>query len=218
MALEPKASPVREDTQDNTASITETRPVPEPAHSPEGLEETSELEKGEKKMFQAFNIKPLRQKLPNPVNLDELKKRWAEQETGGEAEREGESQGGEETPHPAAGQTTSCFCLMCQSSVCISCVPGEEEEREDGGEAEQKSEAEVEEKMCSCCSEETDGDDKEKPKKTCPCRRESSASSEDSSLISPDKVGLKSLVCSGTALRVCMFLNCVCLCFVSSQW
>uniref|UniRef100_A0A4W6C1N7 Zinc finger C3H1-type containing n=1 Tax=Lates calcarifer TaxID=8187 RepID=A0A4W6C1N7_LATCA len=90
MALEPKASPVREDTQDNTASITETRPVPEPAHSPEGLEETSELEKGEKKMFQAFNIKPLRQKLPNPVNLDELKKRWAEQETGGEAEREGE--------------------------------------------------------------------------------------------------------------------------------
>uniref|UniRef100_A0A4W6C1P7 Zinc finger C3H1-type containing n=1 Tax=Lates calcarifer TaxID=8187 RepID=A0A4W6C1P7_LATCA len=108
MALEPKASPVREDTQDNTASITETRPVPEPAHSPEGLEETSELEKGEKKMFQAFNIKPLRQKLPNPVNLDELKKRW--------------------------------------------------------------------EKMCSCCSEETDGDDKEKPKKTCPCRRESSAS------------------------------------------
>ncbi|XP_018544562.1 zinc finger C3H1 domain-containing protein isoform X2 [Lates calcarifer] len=156
MALEPKASPVREDTQDNTASITETRPVPEPAHSPEGLEETSELEKGEKKMFQAFNIKPLRQKLPNPVNLDELKKRWAEQETGGEAERE-----------------------------------GEEEEREDGGEAEQKSEAEVEEKMCSCCSEETDGDDKEKPKKTCPCRRESSASSEDSSLISPDKPVVK---------------------------
>ena len=90
MALEPKASPVREDTPDITASITETRPVPDPAHSPAGPEETSELEKAEKRVFQAFNIKPLRQKLPTPAKLDELKKKWAEQDKGGEGEKEGE--------------------------------------------------------------------------------------------------------------------------------
>lgn len=70
-------------------------------------------------------------------------------------------------------------------------LPGEEEgERtEDGAETEQKPETEAGEKTCSCCCKETDRDEKEKPKKTCLCRRESSASSEDS-VVSPDKVGL----------------------------
>ncbi|XP_039988111.1 zinc finger C3H1 domain-containing protein-like isoform X2 [Xiphias gladius] len=153
MALEPKASPVREDIADKTASIAETRPVPEPAHSPEGTEETSELEKAEKKVFQAFNIKPLRQKLPTPATLDELKKKWAEKDKEGEAEKEGEEEG---------------------------------ERTEDGAETEQKPETEAGEKTCSCCCKETDRDEKEKPKKTCLCRRESSASSEDS-VVSPDK-------------------------------
>ncbi|XP_071317658.1 zinc finger C3H1 domain-containing protein-like isoform X2 [Trachinotus anak] len=156
MALEPKASPAREDTLDHTASITATRPVPEAAHSPAGPEEMADLEKAEKKVFQAFNIKPLRQKLPTPANLDELKKKWAEQDGGVGADREGDG----------------------------------EEQTEDGGEEEQKPEAEVEEKTCSCCSEDTDRDEKEKPKKTCLCRRESSASSEDS-VISPDKPVVK---------------------------
>ncbi|XP_056243359.1 zinc finger C3H1 domain-containing protein-like isoform X2 [Seriola aureovittata] len=156
MALEPKASPVREDTPDNAASITEARPAPEAAHSPAGPEDPSELEKAERKVFQAFNIKPLRQKLPTPVNLDELKRKLAGQDGEGGAVKEGEG----------------------------------EEKMDDGGETEQKPEVEVEEKTCLCCSEDTDRDEKDKPKKTCSCRRESSASSEDS-LISPDKPAVK---------------------------
>ena len=35
----------------------------------------------EKKAFQAFNIKPLRQKLPTPSDLDQLRKKGAEPET-----------------------------------------------------------------------------------------------------------------------------------------
>lgn len=87
MALEPKESPAKDPTRDNTASIIETKPVPEPTQSPE---DTSELETAEKKVFQAFNIKPLRQKLPTTVNLDELKRKWVEQEGGGAAQQEGE--------------------------------------------------------------------------------------------------------------------------------
>ncbi|KAG7217677.1 hypothetical protein INR49_021246 [Caranx melampygus] len=149
MALEPKALPAREDAPDDDASITETRPVPEPGQSPAGAEETAELEKAERKVFQAFNIKPLRQKLPTPANLDELQRKWAEQEQ--EAE-------------PTEKRT------------------------EETGEAEQR--AEPEENTCSCCSEHSVRDDKEKLKVTCSCRRESSASSEDS-LVSPDKPEVK---------------------------
>lgn len=92
MALEPKASPIRDDPPDHTASITETTSVPEPTQSPAGPEETLEVEKSEKKVFQAFNIKPLRQKLPTPANLDELQRRRAEQEMGGDAQRDGETE------------------------------------------------------------------------------------------------------------------------------
>lgn len=92
MALEPKASPGREDVPEDDRSITETRPVPEPGRSPAAAEETAELEKAERKVFQAFNIKPLRQKLPTPANLDELQRKWAEQQAGGGADGEGEGQ------------------------------------------------------------------------------------------------------------------------------
>ena len=87
MALEPKASPAREDVPDHTARITETRPEPEAAHSLAGGEEASELER---KVFQAFNIKPLRQKLPAPALLDELKDKQSEAGRGGGAEKQGE--------------------------------------------------------------------------------------------------------------------------------
>lgn len=80
MALEPTVSPARD-----PATVQETRPVEEVVPSPE---EQSELETAEKKVFQAFNIRPLRQKLPTAVDLDELKK-WTEQD-GGDAENEGE--------------------------------------------------------------------------------------------------------------------------------
>nr|XP_046251308.1 zinc finger C3H1 domain-containing protein-like isoform X2 [Scatophagus argus] len=83
-ALEPQVSPARDVTPDNTASITETKSVPELAPSPE---EPSTLETAEKKVFQAFNIRPLRQKLPIPMNLDEVKRKWAEQEKEGDTEK-----------------------------------------------------------------------------------------------------------------------------------
>ena len=87
----------------------------------------------------------------------------------------------------------------------FSVLPGEEDERtEDGAETEQKPEMEAEEKMCLCCGEETDGDEKEKAKTTCSCRRESSASSEDS-VISPNKVRCRLWVCTVTALRIHCF-------------
>ncbi|TKS72888.1 Zinc finger C3H1 domain-containing protein [Collichthys lucidus] len=150
MALEPKVSPARDPTPDNTASITETKAVPEPALSPE---DTAELEMTEKKVFQAFNIKPLRQKLQTAVNLDVLKRKWVEQDHGEDGEREGE------------------------------------EVRPDGAEPEPKAEEESEEvkKTCPSCSDETKD---EKTTKTCSCRRESSASSEDS-IVSPDKPAVK---------------------------
>uniref|UniRef100_A0A667ZSM9 Zinc finger C3H1-type containing n=1 Tax=Myripristis murdjan TaxID=586833 RepID=A0A667ZSM9_9TELE len=65
MALEPKGSPAREEAPSNAASITEAKPVPEI--------------KTEKKVFQAFNIKPLRQKLLTPAELDAFKSKQPEQ-------------------------------------------------------------------------------------------------------------------------------------------
>nr|XP_020471448.1 zinc finger C3H1 domain-containing protein [Monopterus albus] len=114
-ALEPKASPFREEPPDNAASITETRAVPEPAQGPAGPEETSELEKAEKKVFHAFNIKPLRQKLPAPANLDELQKKWAEQEKEGDAEKQAKEEerqedGAETEQKPQAEEKTSLSC------------------------------------------------------------------------------------------------------------
>lgn len=87
MALGPKVSPARDHTPDHTASVQETKPAEE---APLSLDEQSELEAAEKKVFQAFNIKPLRQKLPTSVNLDVLKRSRAEQDKGGDAEKEGE--------------------------------------------------------------------------------------------------------------------------------
>ncbi|XP_069384497.1 zinc finger C3H1 domain-containing protein-like [Paralichthys olivaceus] len=153
MALEPKASPAGEDALDHTATITETGPEPEAAHSLSGGEEASELER---KVFQAFNIKPLRQKLSAPALLDELKEKQSEADRGGGEEKQGE----------------------------------EEDTRKDGGGAEPRPEPEAEEKTCSCCNEETEGDDKDRSKKMCSCCRESSASSEDSA-VSPDKPMVK---------------------------
>lgn len=89
MALEPEEFPAGDQTPNNAASVTETKPVPEPAPAA-AAEETSELEAAEKKVFQAFNIKPLRQKLPLPASLDELKRKKAEQEKAGGAEPQGE--------------------------------------------------------------------------------------------------------------------------------
>lgn len=114
MALEPKASSVRDNSPDHAASITETRSRPEPTLSLAGPGEMLEVEKLEKKVFQAFNIKPLRQKLSSPADLDELQRRRAEQEAGGDAPRNGEM----ERVLPGSlfniGQVTECFSLNVQ--------------------------------------------------------------------------------------------------------
>lgn len=78
MALEPTASPV---TEDAAAASIETRLAPEPDPAAE-----QQLETETKKVFQAFNIKPLHQKLPTPAELDELHKKWTGPDTGGGAD------------------------------------------------------------------------------------------------------------------------------------
>ncbi|XP_031696470.1 zinc finger C3H1 domain-containing protein-like [Anarrhichthys ocellatus] len=138
----------------------EPGPAPEPGPAAEDPSELETVE--EKKVFQAFNIKPLRQKLPSPAALEELKRKRDDQEGGGADDQEGggaDDQEGDE----------------------------EEETTPDGAETEQKAEEESEDMKKKCCSEETHEEEKEKSKQTCLCRRESSASSEDSA-ISPDKV------------------------------
>ncbi|XP_029991411.1 zinc finger C3H1 domain-containing protein isoform X4 [Sphaeramia orbicularis] len=150
MALEPKVSPARDVTPDNTTSVGETKPETVCVQSPAGTEEIGELEKEEKKVFQAFNIKPLRQKIPIPPNLDELKKKWAEQNDTTDGEKEGEEE-----------RTT-------------------EEGTQTDQKIDKEGEETAAKMTCSCCSEETEKDETGKVKKACTCRRGSSASSEES--------------------------------------
>ncbi|XP_037306501.2 zinc finger C3H1 domain-containing protein-like isoform X1 [Pungitius pungitius] len=119
-ALEPTAPPTARPPQ-HTASITQsqTAPGPAPGAEPEpgavpGPEPASAFEPGpgppgptvegsseqemveEKKVFQAFNIKPLRQKLPSPAALEELKRKREEQEKEGAADQDGDVEEEEE--------------------------------------------------------------------------------------------------------------------------
>ncbi|XP_017297244.1 zinc finger C3H1 domain-containing protein isoform X3 [Kryptolebias marmoratus] len=79
MALEPAAPPVSEDAA--AATSVETRLAPEP-----GLAGEEQTENDKKKVFQAFNLKPLRQKLPTPAELDKLHRKWTGQDAGGGAD------------------------------------------------------------------------------------------------------------------------------------
>ncbi|KAJ0069894.1 hypothetical protein NL108_016060, partial [Boleophthalmus pectinirostris] len=96
MALEPKDSPVKEtQPEDNPGTVcnNDNNNISIEAQSEGGASEQSESAKEEtvdkeKKVFQAFNIKPLRQKVP--ANLDELKKKWAEQAETIDTDKEGE--------------------------------------------------------------------------------------------------------------------------------
>ncbi|XP_061578269.1 zinc finger C3H1 domain-containing protein-like isoform X2 [Cololabis saira] len=108
MALEPVAAPVREDVQQQSVpGPREAQPGPEPAPNLAGADDPSELEKDERKAFQAFNIKPLRQKLPTPADLDQLQRK-AEQDPGGGGGADGAepaSVDGAETEGKAADDT-----------------------------------------------------------------------------------------------------------------
>lgn len=122
MALEPMVSPAQEEAVERTAS--EGRPSADP--SPTGPEETSEMEKAEKKVFQAFNIKPLRQKLPTPADLDKLQRKRTEED------REGESRQRDKSLEVSVSET--CHFLSVAA-----------EEEAGGGDAEERT--------CLCCGE-----------------------------------------------------------------
>lgn len=86
MALEPKVSPSRDPIPPHPASVPDNKSDQDAVPS---LEESLQEEVIEKKVFQAFNIKPLRQRLPISLHLDES---CADQENdqGGAAEGTGE--------------------------------------------------------------------------------------------------------------------------------
>lgn len=86
MALEPKVSPSRDPIPPHPASVPDNKSDQDAVPS---LEESLQEEVIEKKVFQAFNIKPLRQRLPVSLHLDES---CADQENdqGGAAEVTGE--------------------------------------------------------------------------------------------------------------------------------
>ncbi|XP_030587231.1 zinc finger C3H1 domain-containing protein isoform X2 [Archocentrus centrarchus] len=174
MALEPQTSPVGDDAVDRAAAaaaaLTDTRPEPESALSPgAAAEAASELER--KKVFQAFNIKPLRQKLPTPADLDELQRKWAEPD-GGEGDQP-ITDDGAEPEGKAAKEAKERTCESSSERTNTTSADGEGEPRAAGEEQGKPTE----EGPCDQSSTE----EQEKPPQA--CRSESSASSEDS----PDK-------------------------------
>lgn len=112
-ALEPCDSPSRDQPPPETpASVMAPRTeaaVPASIQSPSTTEEVSNAQRTEKKVFQAFNIKPLRQKLLTPQELDALTKKLDEENGGGQEAEPGQAQqalvkgspGGDEVPDPA---------------------------------------------------------------------------------------------------------------------
>ncbi|KAM4618723.1 zinc finger C3H1 domain-containing protein isoform 2-T2 [Polymixia lowei] len=196
MALEPTGFPSREDALENPASITKTKPlprtesVPEPAsiQSQAAMEDMSSQEKAEKKVFQAFNIKPLRQKLLTPAELDALKKRMSEEEEeeGVDGENEGE-----------LGQTLKPDVKEGEKGPvdpATASLKGDEGiTKMEGGKTEEKleeGEDAATNKTCMCSSKEPDKGEKGKRKKSCSICRDSSTSSEDSPT-SPHKPEVK---------------------------
>lgn len=171
MALEPKESP----------SIDQISPHPVPDNTSDqaavpGLEEPLQEGGMEKKVFQAFNIRPLRQRLPISLHLDENC-----------ADQDNDQMAGERTQ-------TCCSCLN-DKKVAVNLTfwrflfpVGEECKDKEGTDADDAdNKGLVEKKTCPLCSE---GDNKtEKSTKPCSCRSDSSASSEDSA-VSSDKVRL----------------------------
>ncbi|KAJ0029108.1 hypothetical protein NQD34_004105 [Periophthalmus magnuspinnatus] len=94
MALEPKDNPVKEtQPEDNAGTVCNNNNISIEEQSEGGANEQSESTKEEtvdteKRVFQSFNIKPLRQKVP--ANLDELQKKWTEQAETTDTDKEGE--------------------------------------------------------------------------------------------------------------------------------
>ncbi|XP_027892211.1 zinc finger C3H1 domain-containing protein isoform X2 [Xiphophorus couchianus] len=111
MALEPAASPAAEEAPAAASPAAEVRPEPEPTPElPLGQIGAEQMEKDEKKAFQAFNIKPLRHKLLTPAELDELRKKLEGQEAGGAEAGSSDATQPEENVAAAAEENQSVSC------------------------------------------------------------------------------------------------------------
>ena len=94
-ALEPRDSPSRDQPPPEIlANVTVQRTEAEPAsiQSHSAIEEAADPQRTEKKVFQAFNLKPLRQKLLTPLELDALKKKLEEENGVGQEVEQGQAQ------------------------------------------------------------------------------------------------------------------------------
>lgn len=85
MALEPKLPPAIDQIPPHPANVADNNRSVQVAVP--GLDEPVQEEVIERKVFQAFNIRPLRQRLPISLQLDE---NCADQDKGSAAETEGE--------------------------------------------------------------------------------------------------------------------------------
>lgn len=100
MALEPKVSPSIDQIPAHPASVPDNKPVQVAVPLPE---ESLQAEVIEKKVFQAFNIRPLRQRLPVSCHLAE-KCDDQEKDKGSPVEMEGESE------QSCSSVVQVCFC------------------------------------------------------------------------------------------------------------
>ncbi|CAL8296963.1 unnamed protein product [Boreogadus saida] len=173
-ALEPSDSPSRDQPPPEIlANVTVQRTEAEPAsiQSHSAIEEAADPQRTEKKVFQAFNLKPLRQKLLTPLELDALKKKLEEENGVGQEVEQGQAQqadglGGDVVQVPA--------CLRGNGegpNHAEAMLPGED--------------LIVLDECYGCAEEEEHGDLEKNPNFS----RELSTSSEDS-VTSPEKTGL----------------------------
>uniref|UniRef100_A0A3B3DNC9 Zinc finger C3H1-type containing n=1 Tax=Oryzias melastigma TaxID=30732 RepID=A0A3B3DNC9_ORYME len=205
MVLGPSTSPLREGAADSVAGPPEATPAPGLGPGPVGAEELAEREKKEKKVFHAFNIKPLRQKLPVPAILDQSQTECVDPDAAGgaaagsleETVEGGAAVAGEkkpcvccskDTPLPAGGASAAAGSLeqtveggaavAGEKKPCVCC--SKDTPLPAGGASAEKSASEAGVKeWCVCCSEEAQA--------VSSCPSQSPASSEESSIL-PDKV------------------------------
>uniref|UniRef100_A0A3P9IIA3 Zinc finger C3H1-type containing n=1 Tax=Oryzias latipes TaxID=8090 RepID=A0A3P9IIA3_ORYLA len=160
MVLGPAASPLREGAADSVAGPPEAAPGLGP-----GAEELVDHERKEKKVFHAFNIKPLRQKLPVPATLDQSQTECVDPGAAG-----GAAAGSLEQTAEGGAAVAGELCVICSK---VSPLPP-------GGASAERGASEAGVKgWCGCCSEDA------QPVSSCPSQ--SPASSEESAIL-PDKV------------------------------
>ncbi|KAM4553251.1 zinc finger C3H1 domain-containing protein [Fundulus diaphanus] len=111
MALEPAAEDAAAAAPPAAAALV-PEPTPEPTPElPLGPVGAEQLERDEKKVFQAFNIKPLRNKLPTPAELDELRCRLEAEDAGGGAD--GAEAGSSEAAEPEGNAAAAVESVTC---------------------------------------------------------------------------------------------------------